>query len=120
MWKSAAAAQISHWISSSGRVLFEEASTQRKQKSVAKILANGVMHFWRSINTSRGSGGMSKPLQIEQSNNLEEKKLGEVKLGKQEVSKMNMPINSFIVFHNALGLHVIMFIFRSLLVEFNC
>jgi len=119
LWKSAAAAQMSHWISSSGRVLFEEESTKRKQKSVARILANGVMKFWHSIDTSRGSGGMSKPLQIEQSNNLEEKKLGEVKAGKQEVSKMNMPINSFIVFHNALGLHVIMFIFRSLLVECN-
>jgi len=84
LWKSAAAAQMSHWISSSGRVLFEEESTKRKQKSVARILANGVMKFWHSIDTSRGSGGMSKPLQIEQSNNLEEKKLGEVKVGKQE------------------------------------
>ncbi|KAK8452987.1 hypothetical protein SEVIR_5G210200v4 [Setaria viridis] len=83
LWKSAAAAQMSHWISSSGRAVFEEASIQRKQKSVARILANGIMDFWHSVDTSRASGGMSKPMQIEQSNKLEEKLSG-VKAGKQE------------------------------------
>jgi hypothetical protein len=85
---------MSHWISSSGRAVFEEANILRKQKSVARILANGIMNFWHSVGTSRVSGGMSKPMQIEQSNKLEEKLSG-VKDGKQEVSKINMPINSF-------------------------
>ncbi|CAL5049927.1 unnamed protein product [Urochloa decumbens] len=83
MWKSAAAAQMSRWISSSGRAVFEEASIRRKQKSVARILANSIMNFWRSVDTSRASAGMSKPMHIEQSNKIEETKLG-VKAGKLE------------------------------------
>ncbi|CAL4966654.1 unnamed protein product [Urochloa decumbens] len=83
MWKSAAAAQMSRWISSSGRAVFEEASIRRKQKSVARIVANSIMNFWRSVDTSRASAGMSKPMQIEQSNKIEETKL-EVKAGKLE------------------------------------
>ncbi|CAN6193213.1 unnamed protein product [Urochloa humidicola] len=83
MWKSAATAQMSRWISSSGRAAFEEASIRRKQKSVARILANSIMNFWRSVDTSRASAGMSKPMQIEQSNKVEESKLG-VKAGKLE------------------------------------
>ncbi|CAL4985768.1 unnamed protein product [Urochloa decumbens] len=83
MWKSAATAQMSRWISSSGRAVFEEASIRRKQKSVARILTNSIMNFWRSVDTSRASAGMSKPMQIEQSNKIEETKLG-VKAGKVE------------------------------------
>ncbi|XP_062213704.1 chromatin modification-related protein EAF1 B-like isoform X2 [Phragmites australis] len=83
LWKSAAAAQMCHWISSSGRATFEEATIHRKQKSVARILANGIMNFWRSVDTLRASGDMPKPMQIEQSNGLEEKNLGGVKGEKQ-------------------------------------
>ncbi|WVZ69973.1 hypothetical protein U9M48_018684 [Paspalum notatum var. saurae] len=86
LWKSAAAAQMSHWVSSSGRAAFEEASIHRKQKSVAKMLANGIMNFWRSVDTLRASDGMPKPTQVEQSSELEEKKLGWVKAGKQDES----------------------------------
>jgi len=82
---------MSHWISSRGRAVFEEASIQRKQKSVARVLANGIMSFWRSVHTLRDSGGIAKPMQIEQPNELEENKLGGVKAGKP-VSKMNIPI----------------------------
>lgn len=87
LWKRAAAAHMSHCISSSGRAVFEEANIQRKQKSVAKLLANGIMNFWHSVDTLRASGGMPKPMQIEQSNELEEKKLGGVKAGKQEAEE---------------------------------
>ncbi|KAF8670989.1 hypothetical protein HU200_050262 [Digitaria exilis] len=81
LWKSAAAAQMSHCISSCGRAVFEEANIQRKQKSVARVLANVITNFWRSVDTSQG--GMSKPMQIEQSNELEKKKLAGAKAGKQ-------------------------------------
>nr|CAB3477417.1 unnamed protein product [Digitaria exilis] len=84
LWKSAAAALMSHCISSRGRAVFEEANIQRKQKSVARVLANVVTNFWRSVDTSRASGGMSKPMQIEQSNEIEKKKLAGAKAGKLE------------------------------------
>ncbi|OQU87040.1 hypothetical protein SORBI_3003G196300 [Sorghum bicolor] len=87
MWKNAAAAQMSHWVSSRGRAAFEEASIQRKQKSVARVLANGIMSFWRSVHTLQASGGILKPMQIEQSNGLEENKLGGFKAEK--------PVNLF-------------------------
>ncbi|GJN18576.1 hypothetical protein PR202_gb05748 [Eleusine coracana subsp. coracana] len=81
LWKSAAAAEMSHCISSTGRAAFEEASIQRKQKSVARTLARYVMNFWRSV----GSGSdMSKPMPRDQSNGLEEKKFAEVKAEKQQ------------------------------------
>ena len=83
---------MSHWISSSGRAAFEEASIHRKQKSVAKILANGIMNFWHSVDALRASGDMPKPMQVEPSSELEEKKLGGFKAGKQEVSEMNLLI----------------------------
>jgi hypothetical protein len=92
MWKSAAAAQMSHWISSSGRAAFEEASIQRKQKSIARNLASCIMNFWCSIGSLLVGSDMPKPMQIEQSNGLEEKKLGEVKSEKQEVSKVNISL----------------------------
>lgn len=93
---------MSRCISSHGRAVFEEANIQRKQKSVARVLANVVMNFWRLVDTSRASSGMSKPMQIDQSNELEEKKLGGVKEGKQEVSRMIFQLIPF----NALRLHV--------------
>ncbi|KAL6881979.1 hypothetical protein ACP4OV_011451 [Aristida adscensionis] len=79
LWKSAAAAQMCRWIAFGGRAKFEEAVIQRKQKSVARILASGIMNFWRSIDTLRASGQMPKPVPMKQSNGLEEKKLGVVK-----------------------------------------
>ncbi|KAJ1264384.1 hypothetical protein BS78_09G259100 [Paspalum vaginatum] len=48
LWKSVAAAQMCHWVSSDGRAKFEEANIQRKQKAVMKIIAKGIMSFWRS------------------------------------------------------------------------
>ncbi|XP_020406156.1 chromatin modification-related protein EAF1 B isoform X6 [Zea mays] len=101
LWKNTVAAQMSHWISSRGRAAFEEASIQRKQKSVARVLANGIMNFWCSVHTLRASGGIPKPMQIQQPNELEENKLGGVKTRKadeecleQEKSRQS-PIQSF-------------------------
>ncbi|ONM40660.1 Chromatin modification-related protein EAF1 B [Zea mays] len=101
LWKNTVAAQMSHWISSRGRAVFEEASIQRKQKSVARVLANGIMNFWCSVHTLRASGGIPKPIKIEQPNELEENKLGGFKSGKadeecleQEKSRQS-PIQSF-------------------------
>jgi len=34
------------------------------------------MSFWRSVHTLQASGGILKPMQIEQSNGIEENKLG--------------------------------------------
>ncbi|KAL6881980.1 hypothetical protein ACP4OV_011452 [Aristida adscensionis] len=79
MWTRTAAAQMCRWIASGGRAKFEEATIQRKQKSVARTLANGIMNFWRSIDTLRSSGKMPKPMPMEQSNGQEEKKLSDVK-----------------------------------------
>lgn len=79
---------MSHIISSSGRAAFEEASIQRKQKSVARTLASCVMNFWCSVGSLRPGNDMPKPMPIEQANGLEEKKLVEVKAEKQQVSKM--------------------------------
>lgn len=83
---------MSHSISSSGRVVFEEASIQRKQKSVARVLSNAIMNFWRSVDNLRASGGMPKSMQTERLNELEEKKLGGVETVKPEVRKMNISI----------------------------
>ncbi|KAF8726900.1 hypothetical protein HU200_019382 [Digitaria exilis] len=48
LWKSVAASKVCHWIASDGRAKFEEASIQRKQKTVMKTIAKGIMSFWRS------------------------------------------------------------------------
>jgi hypothetical protein len=83
---------MSHLISSSGRAAFEEASIQRKQKFVARTLASCIMKFWCSVGSLLAGSDMPKPMQIEQSNRLEEKMLGEVKAEKQQVSKMNISV----------------------------
>ncbi|KAK3164609.1 hypothetical protein QOZ80_1AG0021810 [Eleusine coracana subsp. coracana] len=84
LWKSAAAAQMSHCISSTGRAAFEEASIQRKQKSVARTLARYVMNFWRSVGSLQSGTDMPKPMPRDQTNGLEEKKFAEVKAEKQQ------------------------------------
>lgn len=84
LWRSAAAAQMCHWIASSGRAAFEEASVHRKQKSVARILSKGVVKFWRSAETLRAtSGEIPKALQVEKSKGLEEMKLAGIKAEKE-------------------------------------
>jgi hypothetical protein len=42
-----------HCIASEGRAKFEEASIQRKQKMIMKILAKGIMSLWCSTETSQ-------------------------------------------------------------------
>nr|XP_010917964.1 chromatin modification-related protein EAF1 B isoform X2 [Elaeis guineensis] len=56
LWKTTAAAQMCHWIASSGRAKFEQVNMWRKQKNVARTLAKAVFHFWRSADTLRTSG----------------------------------------------------------------
>ncbi|KAL5977580.1 hypothetical protein ACLOJK_041478 [Asimina triloba] len=49
LWKTTAAAQMSHWVSSSGRLKFDEANLCRKQKKVARIFAKAIFQFWHSV-----------------------------------------------------------------------
>lgn len=48
------------------------------------------MNFWCSVSSLLVDSVMPKQMQIEQSNGPEEKKLGEVRAGKQQVSKMHI------------------------------
>ncbi|KAG8051553.1 hypothetical protein GUJ93_ZPchr0001g32202, partial [Zizania palustris] len=85
LWKSAAAAQMCHWIAFSGRATFEEASIHRKQKSIARILAKSIMNFWCSAETSRAtSGKIPKERQEEETIGLEETKPAGVKAEKEQ------------------------------------
>lgn len=84
LWRCAAAAQMCHWIASSGRDAFEEANIHKKQKSVARFLAKGILSFWRSAETLRAtSGEIPKATQIEKSVGHEETKLAGIKAGKE-------------------------------------
>ncbi|KAL6618658.1 hypothetical protein ACP70R_033797 [Stipagrostis hirtigluma subsp. patula] len=84
LWKSVAAAQVCHWISSDGRAKFEEASIQRKQKTIMKSLTNGIMGFWRSAEALRAAGRTAKLMQGDNSTILQETKLSGIKVEKEQ------------------------------------
>lgn len=56
MWKTTAAAQVCHCITSGGRAKFEQVNMWRKQKNVARTLAKAIMHFWHSAEILHSSG----------------------------------------------------------------
>ncbi|XP_020270313.1 chromatin modification-related protein EAF1 B-like isoform X2 [Asparagus officinalis] len=56
LWKTAAAAHISHSIASSGHSEFVQNIIYRKQRNIARTLAKAVMHFWHSADVSRTTG----------------------------------------------------------------
>lgn len=102
LWKSAAASQMCHWIALSGRATFEEANIQRKQKSIARILAKSIMKFWCSAETLRAtSGEMRKEKQAEESIGIGETKLAGINAEKEqcneplEQEKLQSPIQSY-------------------------
>ncbi|XP_062232326.1 chromatin modification-related protein EAF1 B-like [Phragmites australis] len=76
LWKSVAVAQVCHWIASDGRAKFEEASIQRKQKTIMKSLAKGIMSFWLSAEALQTAGRRAKMMQEHNSTMLETKPLG--------------------------------------------
>ncbi|XP_062180648.1 chromatin modification-related protein EAF1 B-like isoform X2 [Phragmites australis] len=79
LWKSVAAAQVSHWITSDGRAKFEEASIQRKQKTIMKSLAKGIISFWRSAEALQTADRTVKIMQEQNSTMLEETKPSGIK-----------------------------------------
>lgn len=79
-----------HWIALSGQATFEEANIQRKQKSIARILAKSIMKFWCSAETLRAtSGEMRKEKQAEESIGIGETKLAGINAEKEQVSEIN-------------------------------
>ena len=88
-----------NWIASSGRAAFEEASVHRKQKSAARILAKGIINFWRSAETLRAtSGEIPKASQIEKSKRIEEMKPAGTKAEKELVLKINKTLIIYLYF----------------------
>lgn len=63
LWKSVAAAQMCHWVCSDGRAKFEQASIHRKQKTVMKIIAKGIMSFWHSAEALQTADKTAKMMQ---------------------------------------------------------
>ncbi|XXG74451.1 hypothetical protein AAC387_Pa07g3167 [Persea americana] len=53
VWKTTAAAQISHCISFSGRLKFNHENLCRKQRKVAHTLAKAILQFWNSVELSQ-------------------------------------------------------------------
>ncbi|XP_077225080.1 chromatin modification-related protein EAF1 B-like isoform X2 [Tasmannia lanceolata] len=68
VWKTHAAAQLSHWVASTGRLKFDEANLRRKQKKVARTLAKAIIQFWRSAEVHLNSNDPS--LQVHEECNL--------------------------------------------------
>ncbi|EEC82989.1 hypothetical protein OsI_28025 [Oryza sativa Indica Group] len=80
----------------------EEANIQRKQKSIARILAKSIMKFWCSAETLRAtSGEMRKEKQAEESIGIGETKLAGINAEKEqcneplEQEKLQSPIQSY-------------------------
>ncbi|XP_004960997.1 chromatin modification-related protein EAF1 B isoform X1 [Setaria italica] len=86
LWKSVAAAKVCHWIASDGRGKFEEASIQRKQKAVMKIIAKGITSFWRSAEALQ-TADTAKMMQAHNSTMLEETQPSGTKAEKEHVYK---------------------------------
>ncbi|CAN6349991.1 unnamed protein product [Urochloa humidicola] len=87
LWKSVAAAKVCHWIDSDGRAKFEEANIQRKQKTVMKIIAKGIMSFWRSAEALQTADTAPKIMQAHNSTMLEETQPSGTKSEKEQVYK---------------------------------
>jgi hypothetical protein len=54
---------VCHWIASDGLAKFDQASILRKQKTVIRCLAKGIMSFWRSAEAVLTTGGRAKVMQ---------------------------------------------------------
>ncbi|CAN6331761.1 unnamed protein product [Urochloa humidicola] len=87
LWKSVAAAKVCHWIASDGRAKFEEANIQRKQKTVMKIIAKGILSFWRSAEALQTADTTAKMMQTHNSTMLEETQPSGTKAEKEQVYK---------------------------------
>lgn len=81
-----AAAQVCHWIASDAHAKFEKASILKKQKAVIKIIAKGIMSFWRSAEALQTADRTAKVMP-HNSTMLEEIDPSGVKAGKEQVSK---------------------------------
>ncbi|XBJ21314.1 hypothetical protein VPH35_011989 [Triticum aestivum] len=84
LWRITAASQVCHWIASDGLAKFDKASILRKQKTVSRILAKGVMSFWRSAEAVLTTVGTAKVMQKNNSNMLGETKPTGTKAEKQQ------------------------------------
>ncbi|GJN22105.1 hypothetical protein PR202_gb09641 [Eleusine coracana subsp. coracana] len=82
LWKRVAAAQMCHWIASDGRAKFEEATIQRKQKTIMKCLANGIKSFWYSVEASQ-TARRAAIMQEHNSTMLEKTKASGIEAGKE-------------------------------------
>lgn len=74
LWRITAASQVCHWIASDGLAKFDQASIYRKQKTVIRSLAKGVMSFWRSAEAVLTAAGTAKVMQKDDSDMLGETK----------------------------------------------
>ncbi|KAM3300794.1 hypothetical protein ACQJBY_041693 [Aegilops geniculata] len=84
LWRITAASQVCHWIASDGLAKFDQASILRKQKTVSRILAKGVMSFWRLAEAVITTVGTAKVMQKNNSNMLGETKPTRTKAEKQQ------------------------------------
>jgi len=82
-----AAAKMCHWIASDGRAKFVEASIQKKQKSIMKIIAKGIMSFWRSAEALQTADVTAKMMHAHNSTMLEEMQPSGIKAEKEQVNK---------------------------------
>lgn len=95
-----AAAKVCHWIASDGRGKFEEASIQRKQKTVMKIIAKGITSFWRSAEALQ-TADTAKMMQAHNSTMLEETQPSGTKAEKEQVKRLAYPsLMVKLVWHN--------------------
>lgn len=88
-----AASKVSHWIASDGWAKFEEASIQRKQKTVMKTITKGIMSFWRSAEALQTAD--TAPNKIIEAHNLtmlEERQPSGTKAEKEQVSRSIKPV----------------------------
>ncbi|KAK3137821.1 hypothetical protein QOZ80_5AG0360920 [Eleusine coracana subsp. coracana] len=86
LWKRVAAAQMCHWIASDGRAKFEEATIQRKQKTIMKCLAKGIKSFWHSVEASQ-TARRTAIMQEHDSTMLEKTKASGIEAGKEHGKK---------------------------------
>ncbi|XP_039840616.1 chromatin modification-related protein EAF1 B-like isoform X6 [Panicum virgatum] len=87
LWKSMAAAKMCHWVASDGRAKFVEASIQRKQKHIMKIIAKGIMSFWHSAEALQTADVKSKLKHAHNSTMPKEMQPSGIKAEKEQVYK---------------------------------
>jgi hypothetical protein len=76
---------VCHWIASDGLAKFDQASILRKQKTVIRSLAKGVISFWRSAEALLTTGGRAKVMQKSDSDMLGETKPTGIKAENEQV-----------------------------------